>query len=267
MQFTFEIYRAGQRKSTGTDPNLRQELQELGYSNLTMLFAAGYELHVCNEITRSRETFTDVDLFEEFWSQMELACSLRREAQNPPDVSCDVWLPTAPLIVDACLPESAWAAINARRLLEEEGKVLTNPAPDTAVTGASGGACVTAKEPLLMKKHSATATATQKTTAKASKHPSSVQLAVNPQHHAGFVDDYGWLDVECRKPHFRTDPEGFIKAVRLQVDKYMGRNGRKDDELQEFKKAAFYLQYIIMFIENGRKPILAIDVHKRLGTD
>jgi len=210
MQFTFEIYRAGQRKSTGTDPNLRQELQELGCGSVSMLFAAGYELQVCNEITRSRETFTDAALFEEFWSQVELAASLRLDAE-----ACREPLPT---------PDLSWSVA-----FPTEASV-----PKTA---------------------------------KAPKHHTSVRSAVNPQHHAGFVDDYGWLDVECRKPHFRTDPEGFIKAVRLQVDKYMGRNGRKDDELQEFKKAAFYLQYIIMFIENGRKPILAIDVHKRLGTD
>jgi hypothetical protein len=63
------------------------------------------------------------------------------------------------------------------------------------------------------------------------------------------------------------DPKSFQTALELQIRKYLDRNGRKDSPLQELKKARFYLQYLITYIENDNKPILAKDVQKIFGDE
>jgi len=88
--------------------------------------------------------------------------------------------------------------------------------------------------------------------------------AVNPSHYKGYVEDMQWLDCMSKIPTLRH-PERFKAALELQVRKYLDRNEQKDDSLQEFKKALFYLKYLIMYIENGNNPISAEDVHKSLG--
>jgi hypothetical protein len=61
------------------------------------------------------------------------------------------------------------------------------------------------------------------------------------------------------------DASNFQAALELQIRKYLDRNGKKDAPLQELKKARFYLQYLIMYIENNNQPILAKDVQKIFG--
>ena len=197
MRHTIDVYRAGERKATTTDPSLKEVLRDLSTPTVESLFQMGYSLEITDNLTRQTDVINTAADYDELWETYMIQESNRREA-----IADGVLQEKLPLMTDSVY-----------------GK---KPAP-------------------------------------------SIASAVNPKHHGNFVDDYGWLDVECRKPHFRNDPEAFIKAVRLQVDKYMARTGRKDDELQEFKKARFYLQYIIMFIENNKKPILAEDVHKFLG--
>lgn len=83
---------------------------------------------------------------------------------------------------------------------------------------------------------------------------------VKPTHYTEFVDEYQWIDVMSRIPRYR-DPEKFKAALELQIRKYLDRNGRKDDELQELKKGLFYYMYLVMYIKNNEKPILAKDIH------
>lgn len=85
--------------------------------------------------------------------------------------------------------------------------------------------------------------------------------AVKPIHYKNFVDNYQWLDVMSRIPRYQ-DSEKFKAAVELQIRKYLDRNGRKDDELQELKKGLFYYMYLVMYLKNDCKPILAKDIHE-----
>lgn len=85
--------------------------------------------------------------------------------------------------------------------------------------------------------------------------------AVKPNHYKNFIDEYQWLDVMSRI-HRYENPEVFKGAVELQVRKYLDRNGKKDAELQELMKGLFYYIYLVMYIKNGEKPILAKDIHK-----
>lgn len=83
---------------------------------------------------------------------------------------------------------------------------------------------------------------------------------VKPTHYQNYIDEYQWLDAMSRIHRFQ-DPIAFKAAVELQIRKYLDRNGRKDDEFQELKKGLFYYIYLIMYIKNDCKPILAKDVH------
>ena len=93
----------------------------------------------------------------------------------------------------------------------------------------------------------------------------AVKTAVNPKHHKNFIDELQWIDAISRMPRYR-DPVAFKAAVELQVRKYLDRNGRKDNELQEYMKAKWYLDYLCAYIKNGETPILGVDVKKILET-
>lgn len=86
-----------------------------------------------------------------------------------------------------------------------------------------------------------------------------ISLAVDPPHYQGYIGDYQWIDAMSRIPTLR-DPIKFKAALELQIRKYLDRNGHKDDEIQELKKAKWYLNYLIKYIENGNKPIQVKDL-------
>lgn len=54
----------------------------------------------------------------------------------------------------------------------------------------------------------------------------------------------------------KSTPEEFKGYLRLSVMKYLSRVGHKDDEAQELRKAAVFLDWLINFTETGsiRKP-------------
>jgi len=91
----------------------------------------------------------------------------------------------------------------------------------------------------------------------------AIQKAVDPNHYKGYVDDYQWLDTMARLPTYR-DKEKFYSALELQIRKYLDRNGQKDNPLQELKKARFYLQYWIEYLESGEIPSAA-EIQKFFG--
>lgn len=49
----------------------------------------------------------------------------------------------------------------------------------------------------------------------------------------------------------KSTPEEFMGHLRLTALKYLSRAGHKDDILQEYKKAAVYLNWLIKFKETG----------------
>ena len=101
----------------------------------------------------------------------------------------------------------------------------------------------------------------------------AIATAVNPSHHKGFMVgtlggmeiDLQWLEGQQLLPKYQ-DPDKFIAAVELQARKYLDRNGKKDAELQEFMKAKWYLDFIIAYIKNGKKPIMVADIPKLLAS-
>ena len=49
----------------------------------------------------------------------------------------------------------------------------------------------------------------------------------------------------------KSSPEEFKGHLRLTAIKYLSRAGHKDNILQEYKKAAVYLNWLIKYIETG----------------
>lgn len=87
---------------------------------------------------------------------------------------------------------------------------------------------------------------------------------INPDYYQGYVMDLQWLETMQYLPHFR-DPDCFLAAVELQVRKYIDRTGGKNEELQETKKAIWYLKFMAAYMANGRKPIRVADIKTLLG--
>jgi hypothetical protein len=87
---------------------------------------------------------------------------------------------------------------------------------------------------------------------------------VDPQHYKNFVDEYEWIEVMARIPRYRDNPEIFKGALELQIRKYLDRNGRKDEELQELQKGQVYYMYLVEYIKNGNRPPDIKEVHRRL---
>ena len=89
----------------------------------------------------------------------------------------------------------------------------------------------------------------------------AIEKAVNPSHYKAYIDDYQWLDAMSRIPTLKR-PELFCAALELQIRKYLDRNGGKDASIQELKKARFYLEYMIQYMEG--KNVSAAGVHEKL---
>jgi hypothetical protein len=78
----------------------------------------------------------------------------------------------------------------------------------------------------------------------------NIERAVNPAHYQDYANGLQWLETMSKIPTLRK-PSRFKAAVELQVRKYLDRNGSKDAELQELKKALWYLKALVSYIENG----------------
>ena len=79
----------------------------------------------------------------------------------------------------------------------------------------------------------------------------AIQSAVDPKHYKGYIDDMEWIEAMSKIPTLKNT-DIFCGALELQVRKYLDRRGNKDHSLQELKKARFYLQCWIDFIETGK---------------
>jgi hypothetical protein len=95
------------------------------------------------------------------------------------------------------------------------------------------------------------------------KEMDAVNKAVDPNHYKGYIDDLQWIDAMSKIPSLR-EPARFIAALELQIRKYMDRNGAKDLTIQEWKKARFYLVYLVAYIENDYVCVEATEIHKRI---
>jgi len=95
---------------------------------------------------------------------------------------------------------------------------------------------------------------------------------INPSHYQALMKipsssvilELQWLEHLQYHAHFR-DPAVFKGAVEMQARKYMDRCGGKDEELQELKKAIWYLKFLAAYVANGNKPIYVKDIETLLG--
>ena len=70
---------------------------------------------------------------------------------------------------------------------------------------------------------------------------------INPNHYKiGGIETIDYMKAKSTKEEFRGH-------LRLTALKYLSRYGKKDNELQELKKAKWYLDYLIKELENETK--------------
>ena len=94
------------------------------------------------------------------------------------------------------------------------------------------------------------------------KPPAVKKDAINPTHYQslmaipndGIIIELQWLEHLQYHAHYR-EPSAFKAAVEMQVRKYLDRCGGKDAELQELKKALWYLKFLAAYVANNNKPI------------
>ena len=69
---------------------------------------------------------------------------------------------------------------------------------------------------------------------------------INPDHYKiGGIETIDYMKA-------KSTPEEFKGHLRLTALKYLSRFGKKDDELQELKKAKWYLDRLVQEIENEK---------------
>ncbi|MDB4575367.1 DUF3310 domain-containing protein [bacterium] len=102
---------------------------------------------------------------------------------------------------------------------------------------------------------------------------SVIAEAVDPAHYQGYLLVDGdtqeclqWLEACNRLEKYRNHPEVFCGAVELQIRKYMDRSGKKDNELQEWKKALWYMKYLVAYMANDYNPVLVRNIDGILGS-
>lgn len=67
--------------------------------------------------------------------------------------------------------------------------------------------------------------------------------AINPNHYkTGGIETIDYMQA-------KSTPEEFVGHLRLTALKYLSRAGHKDDVLQEYKKAQWYINRLIDFME------------------
>ena len=69
---------------------------------------------------------------------------------------------------------------------------------------------------------------------------------INPDHYKiGGIETIDYMKA-------KSTPEEFKGHLRLTALKYLSRYGKKDNELQELKKAKWYLNRLIQELENEK---------------
>ena len=69
---------------------------------------------------------------------------------------------------------------------------------------------------------------------------------INPDHYKiGGIETIEYMKA-------KSTTEEFLGHLRLTALKYLSRYGKKDDELQELKKAKWYLDRLVQELENEK---------------
>jgi hypothetical protein len=88
---------------------------------------------------------------------------------------------------------------------------------------------------------------------------------IDPKHYQDFMEGFQWIEAMSRIPRYKNNPEAFKGAIELQIRKYLDRNGKKDNELQELKKALWYMKFYVAYVQEGCTPIFVNDIEKILN--
>jgi len=75
-----------------------------------------------------------------------------------------------------------------------------------------------------------------------------IQVAVDPKHYKSFIKDMQWIETQ----QYRS--RDFFAGIKMLLEKYLDRCGKKDDTLQELLKTKWYLDFLIAYLING-EPI------------
>ena len=74
-----------------------------------------------------------------------------------------------------------------------------------------------------------------------------VKDAINPSHYKGIIGELQYI--ECME--FILGKDGLAAHLKGQGYKYLMRMGKKDEEMQELKKALWYLKCLNILMRNG----------------
>jgi hypothetical protein len=77
----------------------------------------------------------------------------------------------------------------------------------------------------------------------------STNDAINPPHYKDIVPGYQYMEMMV---HMLEGLDGVESHLMGQVYKYLMRCGKKDEELQELKKAKWYLDALVKYHEEGK---------------
>lgn len=89
---------------------------------------------------------------------------------------------------------------------------------------------------------------------------------INPSHYQAYMYimsedgdvELQWLEAMQYLPAFQA-AGCFEAALELQIRKYLDRNGKKDESVQELSKAMWYLRFLIAYKKN-KGPIRVADI-------
>jgi len=80
-----------------------------------------------------------------------------------------------------------------------------------------------------------------------------INTPVTPAHYKEYTPGKQWIEAMQEIVEYRDNPDHFAAAIKLQVRKYLDRNG-KDEAIQELEKGRWYLDYLISFLKQQPKP-------------
>jgi hypothetical protein len=77
-------------------------------------------------------------------------------------------------------------------------------------------------------------------------------------HYQNYCQGMQWVETMQHIQSFQ-DPGKFKAGIEMIIRGYLDRLGKKEEEASELKKARWYLNFWIRYVENGNKPIVAKD--------
>lgn len=87
----------------------------------------------------------------------------------------------------------------------------------------------------------------------------TIDSQINPAHYKDIVPGMQYMEM---MQYMLPDISSHLLG---QVYKYLMRDGKKDNSLQERRKALWYLKFLVAYQLNDKKPIKISDINKIIG--